>query len=99
MNFDERRYVTPKDRPHVSRAVPLALAAVDEALVDAGIEPKSMPREDLRRVGVIVGSGGGRARHVNCPCRIVMVITAAFPCAYRLLVPAATRSCSVHLIR
>src|SRR5260370_13162470 len=40
LDFDEHRYVTPKDRPHVSRAVPLALAAVDEAL-----------RSEERRVG------------------------------------------------
>src|SRR5262249_18174877 len=46
-------------RPNVSRAVPLALAAVKEALKDAGIETKAMPREELRQFGVIVGSGGG----------------------------------------
>src|SRR5713226_6775168 len=59
VDFDEHNYVQPKDRPHVSRAVPLALAAVQEALADAGLEPKSMTREQLRGVGVIVGSGGG----------------------------------------
>jgi len=57
--FDEKRYVDAKDRPHVSRATPLAVAAVAEALDDAGIDPAAMPRDDLRRIGVIVGSGGG----------------------------------------
>src|SRR5579871_5119632 len=46
--FDESRYVTPKDRPHVSRVVPLALAAAGEALEDAGLEPQGMSREELR---------------------------------------------------
>ncbi len=59
VNFDEHSYVEPKDRPHVSRAVPLAIAAVEEALQDAGIDPASMARDQLRRIGVIVGSGGG----------------------------------------
>ncbi|MSV28044.1 MAG: beta-ketoacyl-[acyl-carrier-protein] synthase family protein [Bryobacterales bacterium] len=58
-DFDEELYVNPKDRPHVSRVVPLAVAAVGEALDDAGIEFKSMSRGELRQVGVIVGSGGG----------------------------------------
>ena len=59
VDFDEHSYVEPKDRPHVSRAAPLALAAVEEALSDAGIDPRAMNREQLRRIGVIVGSGGG----------------------------------------
>jgi len=57
--FDESRYVTPKDRPHVSRAVPLAAAAVAEALEDAGLDAAAMSRDQLRLIGVIVGSGGG----------------------------------------
>jgi 3-oxoacyl-[acyl-carrier-protein] synthase II len=59
VDFDEQRYVEPKDRPHVSRAVPLAVAAVEEALSDAGLDPHAMTRDQLRRIGVIVGSGGG----------------------------------------
>jgi 3-oxoacyl-[acyl-carrier-protein] synthase II len=57
--FDEHRYVEPKDRPHVSRAVPLAAASVAEALEDSGVDVRSMSREELRGIGVIVGSGGG----------------------------------------
>src|SRR5437868_15474516 len=57
--FDEKRYVEVKDRPHVSRAVPLAAASVAEALDDAGLDTKSMTRDQLRRIGVIFGSGGG----------------------------------------
>src|SRR5262245_21735186 len=57
--FDESRYVTPKDRPHVSRAVPMAVASVSEALEDAGLEAEAMSRDQLRGIGVIVGWGGG----------------------------------------
>jgi 3-oxoacyl-[acyl-carrier-protein] synthase II len=57
--FDEKRYVEVKDRPHVSRAVPLAAAAVAEAVCDAGLDVHSMTRDQLRGIGVIVGSGGG----------------------------------------
>ena len=57
--FDEKKYVEVKDRPHVSRAVPLAAASVAEAVADAGLDPASMSRDELRRIGVIVGSGGG----------------------------------------
>jgi len=57
--FDTRQYVEVKDRPHVSRAVPLAAAAVAEAVCDAGLEVRRMTRNELRGIGVIVGSGGG----------------------------------------
>jgi 3-oxoacyl-[acyl-carrier-protein] synthase II len=57
--FDETRYVSAKDRPHVSRSVPLAAAAVAEALADAGLDAREMTRNELREIGVVVGSGGG----------------------------------------
>ena len=57
--FDEKQYVEVKDRPHVSRAVPLAAASVAEALEDAGLDVGPMSRDQLRGIGVIVGSGGG----------------------------------------
>ena len=57
--FDEKKYVDVKDRPHVSRAVPLAVASVSEALEDAALQPREMSREELRGIGVMVGSGGG----------------------------------------
>jgi len=58
-DFDESRYVPPKDRQHVSRSVPLGVAAIEEALCDAGLDWRSMDREQLREVGVMIGSGGG----------------------------------------
>ena len=57
--FDEKQWVDAKDRPHVSRAVPLALASVSEAVADAGLDPAHMTRDELRAIGVMVGSGGG----------------------------------------
>jgi 3-oxoacyl-[acyl-carrier-protein] synthase II len=39
--------------------VPLARAAAEEALADAGIEPERLDREQLRQISVLVGSGGG----------------------------------------
>ena len=57
--FDDKQYVEIKDRPHVSRSVPLAAAAVAEAVCDAGLDVRGMTRDQLRGIGVIVGSGGG----------------------------------------
>jgi 3-oxoacyl-[acyl-carrier-protein] synthase II len=57
--FDEKKWVEVKDRPHVSRAVPLAAASVFEAMEDAGLNAGAMTRDELRGIGVIVGSGGG----------------------------------------
>ena len=58
-DFDENAQIEPKDRPHVSRCVPLGVAAAREAVADAGIEHSRMTREELRSIGVLVGSGGG----------------------------------------
>ncbi|HUS18570.1 MAG TPA: beta-ketoacyl-[acyl-carrier-protein] synthase family protein [Terriglobales bacterium] len=58
-DFDELRWVEKNQRKHVSRVVPLAIAASDEALRDAGIETKDMPLERQREIGIVLGSGGG----------------------------------------
>jgi 3-oxoacyl-[acyl-carrier-protein] synthase II len=58
-DFDESAHVEAKDRPHVSRCVPLAHAAAKEALADAGVEFAQMNRPELRSIGVLIGSGGG----------------------------------------
>lgn len=58
-DFDELRWVKKNQRKHVSRVVPLAIAASDEALQDAGIETKGMPLERQREIGIVLGSGGG----------------------------------------
>src|ERR1700688_1378506 len=58
-DFDELAWVEKRDRKHVSRVLPLALAAATEALNDAGLDTASLPLEQARRFGVIIGSGGG----------------------------------------
>ena len=52
-NFREDYYVSAKDRPHVSRVTPLAIAAVSEALDDSGLNARAMSRDELRGIGVI----------------------------------------------
>src|SRR2546428_753728 len=58
-DFDELAWVDARERKHVSRVVPLAIAASTEAIRDAGLEPSSMSMEEKREIGVIVGTGGG----------------------------------------
>jgi 3-oxoacyl-[acyl-carrier-protein] synthase II len=58
VDFDEGQWISAKERPHVSRVTPLAIAAAKEALDDAGLDARSLSRDELRRIGVIVGSGG-----------------------------------------
>src|SRR5689334_18683562 len=82
--FDEHAYVTPKDRPHVSRVVPLAVAAVKEAVEDAGLDPAHMNREELREIGVLVGSGGASQEFAEEQ--------------YRLYYEGKQKQCSVYVI-
>jgi 3-oxoacyl-[acyl-carrier-protein] synthase II len=58
-DFDELAWVEKRERKHVSRVLPLALAAATEALRDAELNGDSLPLEERRRFGVILGSGGG----------------------------------------
>jgi len=57
--FDELAWVDKKERSRVSRLLPLALAAATEALNHASIDPAKLSLAELRRFGVLVGSGGG----------------------------------------
>ena len=58
-DFDELAWVEKRDRKHVSRVLPLSLAAASEALQAADVEPVSLPLPEKRRMGVVLGSGGG----------------------------------------
>ena len=82
--FREEDYIAPKDRPHVSRVAPLAIAAVAEAVAGAGMEPAAMSRDELRRVGIIVGSGGGSQEFTEEQ--------------YRLFHSGKWRQCSVYVV-
>src|SRR5919197_6421389 len=57
--FDELAWVDARERKHVSRVVPLAIAAGTEALRDAGVDLASQSIERKREIGVILGTGGG----------------------------------------
>jgi 3-oxoacyl-[acyl-carrier-protein] synthase II len=83
-DFDETAQVEAKDRPHVSRCVPLGVAAAREAVADAGMEPQRMTREELRGVGVLVGSGGGSQEFTEEQ--------------YRLYYGGKEKQCSVYTI-
>jgi len=58
-DFDWEAQINPKDRKHVPRTVPLALAAAREALEDANIFPNDLDLDQRRAIGVELGTGGG----------------------------------------
>lgn len=58
-NFNELDWMDAHERKHVSRAVPMAFAASQEALTDAGLVPEKMSLDEKREIGVILGTGGG----------------------------------------
>jgi 3-oxoacyl-[acyl-carrier-protein] synthase II len=57
--FDELAWVDARERKHVSRVVPLAVAASSEAIRDAGLDPTALSMDEKREIGVILGTGGG----------------------------------------
>ena len=57
--FDPAAYMDAKSIRHVSRAVPMAIAASAEALSDAGIDPAALSLDEQREIGVVLGTGGG----------------------------------------
>src|SRR5437588_4426964 len=50
-NFDWEAQLGPKDRKHVPRTVPMALAAAREAFADAGISTSDLTIEERQRIG------------------------------------------------
>jgi 3-oxoacyl-[acyl-carrier-protein] synthase II len=58
-DFDWQAQLSAKDRKHVPRTVPLALAAAREAFADAGISPQDLSDEERQQIGVQLGTGGG----------------------------------------
>ena len=58
-SFDWEAQLNPKDRKHVPRTVPLALAAAREALEDARLFPNDLSLAERRAFGVELGTGGG----------------------------------------
>jgi 3-oxoacyl-[acyl-carrier-protein] synthase II len=58
-DFNELDWMEARERKHVSRCVPLAIAAAAEALRDAGIDPTKLTLDQQREIGVALGTGGG----------------------------------------
>jgi 3-oxoacyl-[acyl-carrier-protein] synthase II len=58
-DFDELAWVDPRERKHISRVVPLCIAASSEALQDAGVDFKNMSAAEKQEIGIVLGSGGG----------------------------------------
>jgi 3-oxoacyl-[acyl-carrier-protein] synthase II len=59
VDFDPTLWVDAKNLKHVARVVPMSIAATDEALKDANLDPGAMDLEERRQIGVMLGSGGG----------------------------------------
>src|SRR3954453_18253303 len=59
IDFDPTQWVDAKNIRHVSRVVPMAISATEEALRDARLDPLAMDLEGRRSIGVMLGSGGG----------------------------------------
>ena len=53
-DFDELAWVEKRDRKHVSRVLPLALAAATEALKESGMDAASLPLEERQQVTVTI---------------------------------------------
>jgi len=52
-------YFQIKERQHVSRTAALAIVAARQALDDAKLNTEALGVEERRRIGVVLGSGGG----------------------------------------
>src|SRR5204863_2484183 len=57
--FDTDLHLHAKERPHVSRTAALAIVAARQALADAKLNPEMLTLDQRRRIGVVIGSGGG----------------------------------------
>lgn len=57
--FDWEAELNIKDRRHVPRTVPLALASAREAIKDSGLETDKLSLDQRRSFGVVLGTGGG----------------------------------------
>ncbi|MEK6373518.1 MAG: beta-ketoacyl-[acyl-carrier-protein] synthase family protein [Acidobacteriota bacterium] len=59
VDFTPEDWVDAKNIRHVSRVVPMAVAATHEALRDANLDPRAEDLQTRQSIGVMLGSGGG----------------------------------------
>jgi 3-oxoacyl-[acyl-carrier-protein] synthase II len=57
--IDPYQYFHTKERPHVSRTAALSIIAARAALDDAKLNVEALTTDERRRIGVVLGSGGG----------------------------------------
>src|SRR5215471_14263656 len=69
-DFDELAWVEKRERKHVSRVLPLAIAAASEALDHAGVDTATLALAERQRFAVIVGSGGGSQEFTEAQYRL-----------------------------
>ncbi len=84
VGFDSAQYLSAKDAANVSRVVPLAIAAAEESIRDAGLDPAAMTLEERRKIAVLLGSGGGGQEFVEHQ--------------YELYFAGHVRQCSVYTV-
>jgi 3-oxoacyl-[acyl-carrier-protein] synthase II len=87
-DFDWEAELNPKDRRHVPRTVPLALASAREALKDAQIQPENLSLAEKRNFGVILGTGGGGLEFTEKQYKVFFVDTHSKASVYTI--PAST---------
>ena len=63
--LDLSRAMDPRQLKRVSRMVPLAILAAAEALEDAGLPHEGLDLETRRRIGVLLGTGGGGSEYIE----------------------------------
>ena len=69
-DFHVEAYLDSKQRKRVARAVPLGIAAAEEALRNARIDFRALSLQERRSWGVILGSGGGTPDFVESQYRL-----------------------------
>lgn len=65
-NFDPSEYLSPKDMKRMDRFVQFAVVSSKKAVVDSGL---NLEKEDLNRIGVLIGSGIGGLHTVEAEHR------------------------------
>lgn len=64
-DFEPSKYMDEHTLKHVSRVVPMSVAASMEAFAEAGIDHTKLSLEERRRFAVVIGSGGGAMEFVE----------------------------------
>ena len=86
-SFDWQSQLNPKDRKHVPRTVPLALAAAREALEDAQLFPNDLSLDERRAIGVELGTAAAVSRSPNSSTSTGTLVQPAKRAFTRFLLP------------